>query len=356
MDNCGRYSLRSTRERSFFIGSNTGDGFRLSPDRDLDEENNDRVIIIKGGPGTGKSTLMKEFSSRAERAGYSVTEYLCSSDPASLDAVRICTGGRTVLVCDGTSPHVTEMKYPGAVSSVFDLSTFWNVKMLILQREKIVELSAKKRECFERAASLLRAARETENLARSVGISALDTKKLAGFAQRCAAKIKRDFGTGRPVITSALSMNGAVTLDTHISEADEVVFVEDYFGVSGAVLEFISAALSDRGVSHEVSLVPEDHTRIEALYINGIKRLYTAAVHVSGAKHLNCARFVNAEAKAHRALFRFSEKCSGTLISSALDNLAEAKNYHFELERIYSQTMDFDAVSRLASKKLYSLL
>ncbi len=356
MDHCDRYSLRKTARRSFFIGSNTGDGFKLSTDPGLSEDNNERTVIMKGGPGTGKSTLMKTFADRARKAGYDVVEYYCSSDPDSLDAVRAVREGRSILVCDGTSPHVKEMKYPGAASTIFDLSCAWDERRLESERGRIEALTGRKRECFDRAGAALRAACEMSRLARSVGTSSVDTAKLSGFAERCAAAFRRDEGGRRDVITSAISMSGAVTLDTHVSRAQETVFVEDSFGSFGAVLSAMSCALSDRRVSHEVALCPEDPSLVEALYVVGARKLYTAAVMIPGAKRLNCARFVTCEAKKHRTLYRFSKKSAESLVSCALDHLAEAKKYHFELESIYAPSMDFDKVGRLASEKLYSLL
>ena len=356
MDNKDRYTLIKRGPGSYFIGSNTADGFRISPDPALSEENCSRMMILKGGPGTGKSTVMKRFSNRAAALGYSVTEYYCSSDPSSLDAVRAESGDRSIVVCDGTSPHVTEMKYPGAVSEIFDLSSSWNVSMLIPKRDEIVHLAENKKKCFERAAKALRAAREAANIACGIGREALDGVKLERFASRTASKIRPDGGGRKEVITSALSMNGAVTLDTYLCNADEIFCVEDCYSTSGLVLKALSDALAERGVYHEAALCPEDHTVYEALFINGISRLYTARFGDPGAKSLKCARFVTPDVKSHRQFYRFSKKCSDSLTSLALSELSEAKKYHFALENIYTPSVDFDDVAARSGSRIFSLL
>ena len=46
-----------------------------------------RVFILKGSPGSGKSTVMKRIAARAEAEGHPLTVIRCSSDPDSLDGV-----------------------------------------------------------------------------------------------------------------------------------------------------------------------------------------------------------------------------------------------------------------------------
>ena len=186
MDNKCRYTLIKCGVRSYFIGSNTGSGFRLSPDPGLREDGCGRMIIMKGGPGTGKSTIMKHFSNRAAAAGYFVTEYFCSSDPSSLDAVRAQRGEKSIVVCDGTAPHVTEMKYPGAVSGIKDLSTARDEAQLIPHREEIVLLTEKKKNCFAKAEASFRAAGVISGVAYKIGREAVNREKLNGFARRTA--------------------------------------------------------------------------------------------------------------------------------------------------------------------------
>ena len=66
----------------------------------------DALYIVKGGPGTGKSGLMRRVARRAGEAGWQVVFLLCSSDPASLDGLLLTApDGRTVGMLDGTAPH-----------------------------------------------------------------------------------------------------------------------------------------------------------------------------------------------------------------------------------------------------------
>ena len=85
----------------YFLGANSPTGFYSLYDQLLPLERTRAVYILKGGPGCGKSTLMRKIGARAEKAGLQTEYILCSGDPDSLDAVIL----PTVAVVDGTAPH-----------------------------------------------------------------------------------------------------------------------------------------------------------------------------------------------------------------------------------------------------------
>ena len=89
----------------FYLGANSPTGFYSLYDQLLPPEEARAIYILKGGPGCGKSTLMRKIGARAEAAGLTPEYILCSGDPASLDAVVLPE--RNVALVDGTAPHDT---------------------------------------------------------------------------------------------------------------------------------------------------------------------------------------------------------------------------------------------------------
>lgn len=87
----------------YFLGANSPRGFYSLYDQLIPIETASAVYILKGGPGCGKSTLMRKVAHAAEEAGVPVEYILCSGDPASLDAVILPALG--VALVDGTAPH-----------------------------------------------------------------------------------------------------------------------------------------------------------------------------------------------------------------------------------------------------------
>ena len=144
-------------EKTYFAGANSGVGFVNLFGDFYEESSLDRLYIIKGGPGTGKSTFMRILAGRAADAGAGAEYFLCGSDPSSLDAVVLSGGGKRIAVIDGTSPHAYDAKYPGAVSAVLDFGSFWDKGILESERGRIISLAKKKSGCFERSYRFLAA-------------------------------------------------------------------------------------------------------------------------------------------------------------------------------------------------------
>ncbi len=337
-------------EDSYFYGANSKNGFIPTPDG-IDEGEFRSVVYIKGGPGTGKSTLMRRFAVAAGKIGYGLKYYYCSSDPSSLDAVVAYRGDDKVAVCDATAPHRADPVYPGAVSSVFDLSGFWDGASLRAERERIVGLTDEKRECFERSYACLKAAGEVSSALSSLASDCTDKEKLSGFAGRVAARHKPG-GDVRQVVTSSLSMKGAVRLETLRERAKTVYTLTDPFGVSQITLDAIAKELGASGVGAVMSVSPLDGA-IEEILVTGDGTLYT--LHPGGIG-INAERFASSSAARHRARFRFLKKCRIALVGEALSYLSSASAPHFALENIYSSAMDFEASTRSFDRRVISLL
>lgn len=116
----------------YFLGANAPGGFYSLYSELISPETARAIYILKGGPGCGKSTLMRRVGARMEEAG-AETEYIpCSGDPASLDALVLPRLG--VALVDGTAPHGTaplghfsgtSIKFYGVTAQKITVSNFW---------------------------------------------------------------------------------------------------------------------------------------------------------------------------------------------------------------------------------------
>ena len=91
-----------SRSPDFFLGATTPAGFKgyFEP---LRREPGMQMLLIKSGPGCGKSTLMKRVAAAAEERGFQVEYIRCSGDPDSLDAILLPE--KKTAIVDGTAPH-----------------------------------------------------------------------------------------------------------------------------------------------------------------------------------------------------------------------------------------------------------
>ncbi len=90
----GKEGTCMARTRHLFPGGNTAAGF-VGFFESLRGKAR-RTVILKGGPGVGKSTLMGKVGKHYERLGLETDYYHCSGDPDSLDAVAVPTAPRPI--------------------------------------------------------------------------------------------------------------------------------------------------------------------------------------------------------------------------------------------------------------------
>ena len=100
----------------WFLGANTAEGFCSRFEQLHSGGRVRKCVIIKGGPGYGKSTFMKKLQKTVESLGADTESYPCSSDPASLDGLFIPALGLAFV--DGTAPHANAPKRKNRHGSV----------------------------------------------------------------------------------------------------------------------------------------------------------------------------------------------------------------------------------------------
>ncbi|MBQ7669393.1 MAG: hypothetical protein IJS45_01585 [Clostridia bacterium] len=349
------YKTLSVGANFRFYGANSGTGYVNTPDERLKEQNCDVKVLIKGGPGTGKSTFIKKFADAAKDSGYGVTRYLCSSDPHSLDAALVEREGCRIVICDATSPHVCDMEYPGARSVIFDLTEFWDRSSLARERDRIVELSEKKRMTYGMAYRSLRAANETQKVADSLSETFFSYRKAEGFCERTVSKYKSDGGEFLPGYTSSLSMSGAVRLDSFDAESSYRIFLDDHVGAAKLLLSLLLQKFRERGIGCAVSLDPLDGS-VESILTSKSGILWTRCLNEKADKVINCERFVIKPDPKLKSRLKLADRCVCSLVGEALSFLSDASKYHFELEKIYSAAVDFNRSERSALERIYGIL
>ena len=348
-----------TENTTFFLGANTPYGFRSLFHELYDPSDGWRAYILKGGPGTGKSTFMKTIAAKCDAAGVGYETIRCASDPNSLDAIRI--ESKKICIADGTAPHVIEPKYPGAVETTLDLSAFWNADALRENRGEIVRLFTENAADHRRCVRFLQAAESLSRDVRRIALECVDTDKIERYASRFAS---RRFGVPRGVVgrevtryLSAVTPEGIyIHRDTLDALCDEVLVVEDPYGAASTVLlaclrrYALGAGLDaivcpcplhpDAGPQH--LLIPQ--LRLGIVTENAFHRF-------DGTSKVHASRFTDAGAlRAHRSRITFSRRTEKELIEEAVAACSDALHVHNELESYYTHAMDYDAVTRLAEK------
>lgn len=160
-------------EISLFFGAATPEG-PVNFIENLTADANRRVII-KGRPGSGKSTMMKKIVSKAKELGYSVAIFPCGFDPSSLDMVWIDELKTAVL--DGTSPHeINPFRDVDEVVDMFELCIDPAVEQT--HATELNELDLGYKQLMTEGKNLLSRARQIEKSIEEYYTNATDYSKI----------------------------------------------------------------------------------------------------------------------------------------------------------------------------------
>ncbi len=354
-------------QRKIFLAANSPSGFVSFFDELYNPYRNCRAYIIKGGPGTGKSSFMKKIAAAAEEKGHEVTRVFCSSDPQSLDGVMIPS--LSVCVADGTAPHVLEPRFPGAVENIVNLGEFWNEKELFQKSDEIRSLSLENSIFHRRSSRFLSAAgalfQENERLLAPYVLE----DKLSGFAARfCARETpkKKHAAPGKKSVCllSGITPQGIVFFDETVKAcASRVIGVEDEYGcVSGRLLEQIGACAVKNGYNVIFCRCPmkpkEDceHLIIPEVSLALVTLKSLHGIELSVARTVHARRFLKDGAVLRSRRLLLNRNLAAELTENAIEMLAKAKAVHDELEKLYTESMDFKKLNNFTEEFIFSLL
>ena len=342
-------------QHRYFAASNSAEGFKNYFSEIF--SHSDRLYIIKGGPGTGKSSLMKRFAERALTCGYAMEYYYCSSDPDSLDGVLATRDGYSVGMIDGTPPHSCDPINPGAREEIVDLGRFWRSDLLKKQKNEIFSLSVKKNGAYKRAYSYLRSCGNLRAVTDSLLRKAIYSDKLVSVADKTAGAMQLKVGNAEatPAILSALGMTGSVRLSSFEDGVKTVYTVGDFYGVGNLFLNALRDRLMLTGSRLRLSYDPINPAHVDGIYIEDRDTAFVISDKCDAEcdKSINPRRFVSKDCMREiRGELRYASRLYSDCYDGAAHALSEAKIYHFLLEDIYRQSMNFTSLGEYADELL----
>lgn len=359
-------SLYRVKKESFFAASNTKDGFVSYFDNIFGTSDIERLYIIKGGPGVGKSTFMKRTGQKAKTEGLSCEYFYCSSDPDSLDGIIIKE--KKIAVIDGTRPHSVEPKMPGVRETIIDFGRAWDTDALVSEKENLQKLSKEKSDCYESCYRFLHGKNVMDNMTYNLVFPYILFDKLDKSAARfCKSALgdqeHKSRGKTLTRITKAISSKGLIRLDTFENTADYCVFLkEPFYGcrLAGHFLRAIYEYARNSGIDVVVSYDCQNKNEIDGLFFPNAKTsvtLYDEALvarcdrEMKRCKIINCKRFINEKAFSDlKPLRKFYCRLSENMLSLALESLEKAGRAHMETEKIYRLYTDYRTVEKIGDE------
>lgn len=346
---------------NFFAGANSGDGFQNLFSELVDLEDTLDLMILKGGPGVGKNTFMREIGRTMEEAGVAVEYLRCSGDPDSLDGVVLPQ--LRCAVADGTSPHVMEPKYPAAVDRYVDLGRFYDLTAAKADADAVKTYTNAYKDAYARAYRNLKAARQVELDAQTAVVKAADTERLARRVQGIMQRELRNKGTERGKTTrrflGSITHKGFVwRFDSVEALCPKVYELCDSWELVGDGLEQLHQAAVRNGWDTIVCPAPEEPQRMEHLLVPGLGLAFvsTRAGMEYGKKPCRRMRVDALAEPEGKGRLRFQQRMVTALREDAVAALKDAKECHDKLEAVYNPYVDFDGVRALAALEAGRLL
>lgn len=364
-------TMSNTFTKDFFLATKTCEGFFSVFDHLYYPQEGWLCYILKGGPGTGKSTLMKKIAEKAEKLHIETELIHCSSDPKSLDAVifpkfKVC-------VADGTAPHIIEPKYPGVSEKIINLGEFWNEKKLRKNSETLINLFEENEYFHQKASKYLKALGIVKQSQNFILKNAVEHERLQDFIKKLSESVFKDVKfektpTEKLRLIEAITPDGYKIFDSSIDyNAKTTYIIEDkYDVVSNQILQGIrSEALNKNidAVSFRSAILPSTHLR--AIYLPEISSTFIAKnpktdlslfKNLKNIKKISTTKFLNPDTiKSHKNLLGLYEKICSELLEKATQNLSLALKNHDKIEEIYISAMDYKKVNKTADKLISAI-
>ena len=366
-------------ERHYFPGNNTPLGFFSYYKHILGQREANKIICMKGGPGTGKSTFMKRIGEAFAKLDEDIDYLHCSADENSLDGVVLRK--RRIAVIDGTSPHTTDPVTPGAVDKIINLGEFWNEDGILLNKEEIIDLNEECSRWYRIAYNYLSAAKSVfrsleEVYNRAVGHSEI-YRVVADIVGReyqgheiCLAP-----GRERRFFASAITASGTVNyLQSLLTDMERIYLINVPVGYANSgFMSVLREGAIYRGLDIESFYCPMcPDEKIDHLVIPQLK---TAFVTVNEYHDIEPWEILDEENREQEIiLLDVSDYMNSLVIAQSTEFVAslleefdilldkaaaaleKAKNAHMQVESMYVPNMNFTEINQLLERTIEELM
>lgn len=266
-----------SKVRYLFPGNNTPMGFFSYYKFILGQQEANKIVCIKGGPGVGKSTFMRKIAEEFE--GEEDIDYLyCSSNPESLDGIVL--KNRKVAFVDGTAPHVVEPINPGAVDSIINLGECWNEEGIKIYRNQIMKINERKKRWYFCAYNHLAAAGKLYEILTQLYDDNVESAEIYMIAAKIVGdelahkEICLKPGIVKKLFLSAITPDGNINYLKNAIEGYEKIYILNVpVGLGNErLLNIFSESAIYRGLEIEQYYCPMNpRTKVEHLLIPQLK-------------------------------------------------------------------------------------
>lgn len=345
-------------ECAFFLAANSRRGFVSFFESFIAEHFDRDVYLLKGGPGCGKSTLIRRVCQPLAREGEAVEYIYCSSDPESLDGMALSD---RLAILDATAPHAVEPSFPGARGGYLALPEFLGRPALRAKYPALLTLSAASKEHYAQAYRLIAASAQIdEHIAQSIR-PYFAADRLRRRAKGIITREMPRAGTGRGMLKKrfidGITPRGFLRLSGTIDALCSRVYdLQDSYGFAPVLLEPLLEGALRQGYDVYACYCPKNPERLLHLLIPALSLGFVTSTpqhQYEGDPY----RRVRVDAcvdygprRQLRGHARLLSRLSQSLIDDAVTEIAAAHALHDRIEELYRPHIDTAALDRRAEE------
>ena len=353
--------MSDSKNIKFFLGSNTKRGFVPLFDELRNPIEGKRLYIIKGGPGSGKSSMMRKIAKALEERQHTLEYIHCASDPGSLDAFIDYTAG--IAMVDGTAPHIMDPSYPGAYDIIINMADCWDDTALLEHKNVIISLSDTISTCHHMATSCISSAAALLDHNMKLAKDYVHYDIVNDFVGKLIKELKgSNKGKVKKRLLSAVSVGETVFFGDTIEELSKTIYViPDMWGAaSDILLSRLHRSATLLGLEQIVCYcsirTPDkiDHIVFPSTGITVTTANYFHSI--KNNKHHIIEDLMEDIPKSLLEQMTLHFNKSKELIDMACENINKAKLLHDDLEAFYVQAMDFSRVEPIYDRVMKEIL
>lgn len=356
--------------RNMYPGGNTCYGFYSFYEHIVPHDSH-KKIVLKGGPGVGKSSFMKGIGQELSKNGVDIEYHWCSSDNNSLDGM--VAGDGSICLVDGTAPHIVDPRYPAAVDWIINMGDFWNQDKIRENKNDIVYLTGQIGLNFARAYNRLKEAQSAWwewNSYFPEYNSAAVNRNIIALTEDFIAHAPKSNRPARHLFAAALTPEGVISQVDSLIEKSWTVFAAKGSPRSGVkdLFRHIENMVRLNNIYSEIYHCPFDPANLDMIILPDAKTviLDTSGYIVSYEKFLQARKYkrmldfdqfldVSVLCAYEKPMTQAQERFQNGL-QEAVAFIQTAKQLHDKLETYYVPAMDFERITEFRQNLTAELL
>ncbi len=309
-----------------------------------------KIFILKGAPGSGKSTFMRLLGESFSEQGYEVEFWVSAADPVSPEGVLIPQ--LKAAVVNGSLSSPIEPRYPGVTGDIIYLGDYGDKTFIQSYSQEIIKLCDDQEKHRRQATEVLKNAAAIKDTIKRQASAYLDLEKLQQVVEQLAEDILEGAPAEKHYFASAVTAEGMINYMDEISCACKKRYVFQGpagSGKSTAILGLAARAQS-KGYSLEYYHCGLEADNIQMIIIRNLEiALVDAGLLELSVKPWDvvidmssCLQDYDAGELVHESSKSLREY--ETLILEAQQELEQAHRCLKDLKKIYALAMDFEAL------------